>query len=517
MISRITSSLLVPALKRVSASTSSCLTRRLLHQTALTSSAAATSTTTTQQPYVSANSATAEGEWSQQLSFAAPESDFGASNSNSDTDNNDHITSHINMDYLHLRVSASGATSEAEWSQELSFVSPEADFTAANKNSARQKATDRDAQTLQQMVRQWQLSSPESAIGYTSVAETMNAATKEAFTSVLRQEGLPTTSASVTEATEVQLNPAEVDRMMQQLQMSSPESALGFTHAGESLSETNQQELKSLFAKTGVPSALPEESEIQLNLAEVDRMMQYLQIASPESALGFTHVGETLAEANQQELKSWFAYTGLPSALPQDSTEELDQTATDLMMQQLLRASPESSTGYVHVAEGMASHDRHDLTTALAMAAAQQQQQAPPLPTSYEQAVTDHHQRAIVITTATAPFKVVHVNEVWEGLCGFTHSEALNQPIGDLLRGPETQRINAMVSSLENKPEQPQDVNLVNYTKTGRRFRNHLQVGPLFASTADSTKKVEYLVGILEEIHDDNEKACTWRRKGRGQ
>ena len=434
---KVPSSLLVA--RRMQVPTSLSLTaRRLLHHTSILRGAAATAASTHpswsgSSPeadfaalYVSANSATAEAEWSQQLSLALPPSDV-VSQTTTKKEKKTALESQ-------LHVSANSATAEAEWSQEMSFAAPEAD------NQQQQ------AVTLDQMLQQWQLSSPESAIGYTHVTETMNAATKKDFTSVLQNAGLPATPPV-------------------------------------------------------------EEQETQLNLQEVDRMMQHLQISSPESALGFSHVGETLAETNKQELQSLFAGQAIPSALPETSPP-LDQEAVDLMMQQLLCASPESATGHVHVAEVLTAGERHDLATALVASL--------PLPTTYEQAVADTHHRAIVITTATAPFKVVHVNEVWEGLCGFSRREALDKPIGRLLQGPATQRqvTTQLVSDLQRHPEMTHDLQLINYTKAGRKFHNHLQVGPLFSSSSSSSsmatttvdhKKVEFLVGILEEVHDDEQ------------
>lgn len=106
--------------------------------------------------------------------------------------------------------------------------------------------------------------------------------------------------------------------------------------------------------------------------------------------------------------------------------------------------------------------------------------------------VLEEKNQAIVVTESSPPFKIVHVNSAWEGLCGWTHEESRGKTLS-ILQGIETDPLT--VTSLINyllKGEEAGAV-LTNYTKEGRRFRNHLRVG---------TMDEGLFVGVLQEIND---------------
>jgi PAS domain-containing protein len=124
--------------------------------------------------------------------------------------------------------------------------------------------------------------------------------------------------------------------------------------------------------------------------------------------------------------------------------------------------------------------------------------------------------QAIVVTTAEAPHRIVHVNHAWENLCGYTRQESLHQPLGLLLqKDVETmQRARRMVQQLQATHTPTQTI-LHNYTKSGRPFFNRVTIGELYletkdapaslspfktAVTAPSPDVVQFLVGILQEI-----------------
>jgi PAS domain S-box-containing protein len=117
-----------------------------------------------------------------------------------------------------------------------------------------------------------------------------------------------------------------------------------------------------------------------------------------------------------------------------------------------------------------------------------------PLPRTFEDAVRPTR-RAIIVTEATPPFKVVNVNKAWEGLCGYTFAESKGNFLGELLNGPETDTCaaTALVNQLMNGEEA--GTVLTNYTKSGRRFRNRLRVGPL----VDESGRTSHFVGVLQE------------------
>eukprot|EP00429_Kryptoperidinium_foliaceum_P061388 CAMPEP_0176082028 /NCGR_PEP_ID=MMETSP0120_2-20121206/41031_1 /TAXON_ID=160619 /ORGANISM="Kryptoperidinium foliaceum, Strain CCMP 1326" /LENGTH=231 /DNA_ID=CAMNT_0017415795 /DNA_START=133 /DNA_END=828 /DNA_ORIENTATION=+ len=118
-----------------------------------------------------------------------------------------------------------------------------------------------------------------------------------------------------------------------------------------------------------------------------------------------------------------------------------------------------------------------------------------PLPRTLEDALRPSS-RAIVITDTTRPFRVRDVNKAWENLCGYTYLESRGKSLGALLAGPETDEL--AVSALLNQLMRGEDATavLTNYTKAGRKFRNRLNVGPIFNEDGDITN----FVGILQEV-----------------
>lgn len=130
------------------------------------------------------------------------------------------------------------------------------------------------------------------------------------------------------------------------------------------------------------------------------------------------------------------------------------------------------------------------------------------LPLTWKDALHIDHQVAMVITTAQAPHKVVHVNAAWETLCGYTKSEALLHPIGPLLQNDQHKSqtnlaARHLVQQLrEDHYTVEHDAYLENFTKTGRPFLNHLRVGPLYLEDHEAAahEKPDFLVAFLEEV-----------------
>lgn len=104
--------------------------------------------------------------------------------------------------------------------------------------------------------------------------------------------------------------------------------------------------------------------------------------------------------------------------------------------------------------------------------------------------------RAIVVTEKTTPFRIFNVNKAWEGLCGYSYVESKGQSLGSLLRGPETDPL--AVTALINQLLRGEEATalLTNYTKSGRKFRNRLQVGPLYNDIGE----LSHFVGVLQEV-----------------
>ena len=123
--------------------------------------------------------------------------------------------------------------------------------------------------------------------------------------------------------------------------------------------------------------------------------------------------------------------------------------------------------------------------------------QEDPLPTNMEEAMVADDDRAIVITEAAVPFKIVTVNSAWEHLCGYTKDECNGQTL-KCIQGPETNQaaITALMSQLLRGEEA--GTVLVNYKKDGSQFLNRLRVGAL----RDNDNSITHFVGVLKEVKE---------------
>jgi len=110
----------------------------------------------------------------------------------------------------------------------------------------------------------------------------------------------------------------------------------------------------------------------------------------------------------------------------------------------------------------------------------------------------DDDTRPIVITDTKNPFHIVAVNKAWEDLCGYTREECQGKSLGQLLQGPETEMSDAsiMLSKLLGGVEA--NTILTNYAKNGRKFKNHIRVGPI----VDEMGKTVNFIGVLREVND---------------
>lgn len=123
-----------------------------------------------------------------------------------------------------------------------------------------------------------------------------------------------------------------------------------------------------------------------------------------------------------------------------------------------------------------------------------------PLPHNLAEASIADDPRAIVITEATMPFRIVSVNDSWEKLCGYSQNECRGHTL-EMIQGPETNRsaITALMAQLL-KGEEAGTV-LTNYSKNGRKFHNRLRVGPL----KNDQGLVTHFVGVLKEVNERGE------------
>ena len=124
------------------------------------------------------------------------------------------------------------------------------------------------------------------------------------------------------------------------------------------------------------------------------------------------------------------------------------------------------------------------------------------LPKTFDQRKIESSSGAIVVTEKAAPFRIVSVNAAWEQLCGFTHEESVGKTLS-ILQGPETDRaaITTMLSQMLKGEEVGME--LMNYDKSGRKFKNRLKLGSL---RSEETNEITHFVGLLKEVEDSHKK-----------
>eukprot|EP00629_Pelagomonadales_sp_RCC1024_P015710 CAMPEP_0119272896 /NCGR_PEP_ID=MMETSP1329-20130426/9134_1 /TAXON_ID=114041 /ORGANISM="Genus nov. species nov., Strain RCC1024" /LENGTH=171 /DNA_ID=CAMNT_0007273009 /DNA_START=200 /DNA_END=715 /DNA_ORIENTATION=+ len=113
-------------------------------------------------------------------------------------------------------------------------------------------------------------------------------------------------------------------------------------------------------------------------------------------------------------------------------------------------------------------------------------------------ALVDASATPIVVTDA-AEGRIVHCNEAWVAMCGYSVHEALGRTNKELLQGPETDRAAArdMVRSLRGPGCARARAVLRNYKKNGTAFWNDLIV--LHLGDAASSGVSGYDLAFLRE------------------
>ena len=132
-----------------------------------------------------------------------------------------------------------------------------------------------------------------------------------------------------------------------------------------------------------------------------------------------------------------------------------------------------------------------------------------PLPTNLNEAYLEFgnrldHPRAMAVTETEPPFKIVDVNNAWIDLCGYSREEAVGSTLKALLQGPDTNLAVAksIVSTLAEDKNGENEAILINYRSDGRKFRNHIRVGPL---KNEITGETSHLIGVFKKLSDDTE------------
>ena len=106
---------------------------------------------------------------------------------------------------------------------------------------------------------------------------------------------------------------------------------------------------------------------------------------------------------------------------------------------------------------------------------------------------------AVVVTAARSPFRIMHVNEPWVALCGYTMDEAVGETFKSLGINrygiTERDRVEEMMSKLHRGEKAA--VHLTNLNKDGDAFTNYLRIVPV---ADDNTGEVTRFLGVLEDV-----------------
>jgi PAS domain S-box-containing protein len=227
--------------------------------------------------------------------------------------------------------------------------------------------------------------------------------------------------------------------------------------------------------------------DINENNEDKQTMIDFTYLApQADSAIGFVHQAEFLDTSTRDSLLLHQGYSHKSKRMEENSSAILrDQ---DLLLNFGMVSSPESAAGFLHAAEVLEEKSKGQLESL--------QQKIDSLPKTIEEALADP--RAVVVTSTSTPFDVVDVNDAWVGLCGYSREEAVNQSLGAMLQGPETSidEANYLVSRLNR--DHYSEALITNYTKSGRQFTNHVQVGIISESFEDQTR--QFFVGVLTEV-----------------
>lgn len=278
---------------------------------------------------------------------------------------------------------------------------------------------------------------------------------------------------------------------MNMTMVDAPETALGSIALQEVVSEHDDDDSSMQQWSNSLSFSSPESDFVSWSYASSflptpnnDSFIKVKMMDAPETALGSVAVNEFLESSTRKHHQD----SNLIQETTLDNRESLYYTVDQ----------PETALGSVALSELVSKNLVEQLVQQ------QQQQHDEKLPTSlleyYKGAATDH--RAMVVTSCQKPFQVVDVNDAWVGLCGYTRGESIDQTLGDLLQGPDTNQkvLQEFVEKLSHGEEAT--ATIVNYTKMGRKFVNRVHAGPLYNEVSGD---ITHFVGVLTEIDKQGE------------
>ena len=282
-----------------------------------------------------------------------------------------------------------------------------------------------------------------------------------------------------------------------QLSFASPESDFQATSGGGSGGEGGR-----IWSSRGANDAAAPLWSYELCFASPESDFSAQQIRTVVTA---TQTTQTKAEHHEEEEEEYWSHQ-LSFASP-----ESDFTSSAI---QLPLAEEESVAVPTSGAEawwsGALSFASPESDFCASFAPPSSQEQEVRLPQSFAEAL-QREDAAVLVTTASRPHLVVHVNRAWQDLCGYEPNEAWHQRPDALLQGPRSNRSLAHETvATVLSTHQPADMYQVNRDKAGREFVNHVTMGPLLRWNDDGPAAEEgggvpppLLVAILERVTPD--------------
>lgn len=104
---------------------------------------------------------------------------------------------------------------------------------------------------------------------------------------------------------------------------------------------------------------------------------------------------------------------------------------------------------------------------------------------------------ARVITSASRPFVIEHVNGAWTKLCGYDPDECLGKTLA-ILQGPDTNMDAVHQVNADAAQGHATSALITNYSKDGHKFQNYVRVFPLVDD--DGSTKISHMLGVLQNV-----------------
>ena len=109
--------------------------------------------------------------------------------------------------------------------------------------------------------------------------------------------------------------------------------------------------------------------------------------------------------------------------------------------------------------------------------------------------------KPMVMTLAEGPYTIVQVNQLWESMSGYKAEDVVGKTSCGVLQGPLTDKAALQELMNEVRFKRSASIMLINYNKSGERFRNHIIVFPL--STDSRITHYLALTTYIEKLDGD--------------